>query len=139
MYYFVEKRLIRVKAMVVDDQQSTRFFVASILKNFDSEVLMAENGKKAVDLAEIEEPDIIFMDINMPVMNGVEALKKIKKFSFKTEIILMTAYAKESLLKEAEEYGVYILKKPFPINEIKFLLSNFKNKFCNELLVKQIC
>src|SRR5690554_5461204 len=72
----------------------------------------AQNGQEAVELAEQLIPDIILMDINMPVMNGIEATKQIKEKSPQVEIIALTIHDDEEYIYELFSAGIsgYILK-----------------------------
>jgi response regulator NasT len=75
-------------------------------------IAIAKNGKEAVELALEKLPDLIIMDINMPIMNGLVALEKINKY-IDIPCIILTAYYKDSLIKKASENGaLYYLIKP---------------------------
>jgi signal transduction histidine kinase/CheY-like chemotaxis protein len=69
----------QIKALVVDDIKENRDVLSLFLKNLGVEVTKAENGKDALEQIEKDKPHIVFMDIRMPVMDGVEALKEIQK------------------------------------------------------------
>ena len=68
-----------LKILVVDDEDSLRISLASILELEGYEVKMAEDGYKAIELAKQEDFDIIFSDIRMPGISGTETFKEIKK------------------------------------------------------------
>ena len=84
----------RLKILIAEDTESNYRLFASILKN-DYRLLHARDGKEAVELFREHEPHLILMDINMPVMNGYEAVERIRKISAKVPIIAVTAYAFE--------------------------------------------
>ena len=68
-----------VTVLVVDDVESNRMLIEAFLqKNETIRVLKAENGEQAINIAEREQPDLIFMDLKMPVMSGYEAIRQIK-------------------------------------------------------------
>ena len=103
------------KILVVDDVESNVRLVQAILDPFGYEVIEAYSGHEAVIKAESELPNLIFMDINMPEMDGVESMKRIKALPalIDVPIIAYTAYAmdgdREKLLFEGfDEY----LSKP---------------------------
>jgi CheY-like chemotaxis protein len=74
----------------------------------------ASNGKEAVEIVQKEAFDFILMDINMPVMNGIEASQKIREFDKKTPIIALTATDFEDPQNEVYRYGVNsIIVKPY--------------------------
>lgn len=81
------------KILVVDDIQLNRQLVTEFLKDYPLQVLEAKNGMDAVRIAAEEELDLIFMDINMGHMNGVEAMKRIKREKKDLPIVALTASA----------------------------------------------
>jgi len=103
-------------ALVVDDEPTNRFLLKSLLKKNDFEVVEATNGEEAVEAFLKHSPDIIFMDIMMPIMDGYTATEIIKSLSKETfiPIIFLTAITKEeSLNKCIESGGDDFLIKPF--------------------------
>lgn len=102
--------------MIVDDETAMREILKIMLRDY--KVIEASNGKEAVELYKKEKPDLVLMDIMMPVMSGIDAVKEIKKIDPNAKIIAVTAYA-SSKGEKAIEAGVYkILKKPFTRKEI---------------------
>jgi len=92
-------------------------------------VTTAISGKKAIELVTENSFDIIFMDIKMPIMNGVETYKRIKKINPKTIVIMMTAYAVEELVDEALQEGAYgVIYKPLDIENVSTLIEKVRNK-----------
>lgn len=82
--------LIGKKVLVVDDMLVNRLLIKGYLENEGIICFQAENGKKAVEIVMAEEIDFILMDIRMPVMNGFEATKEIRKISPSTPIVALT-------------------------------------------------
>ena len=79
----------------------------------ECEVEFAKTGRSVIELAESFRPDIAVMDIQMPGINGIEAMKEIKKFSVNTVFIVMSAYDKFDYAREAINLGVLeYLNKP---------------------------
>ncbi|MEM1578699.1 MAG: response regulator [Archaeoglobaceae archaeon] len=102
--------------MIVDDETAMREILKLMLKNY--RVIEASNGREAVELYKKERPDIVLMDIMMPVMGGIDAIKEIKKINPSAKIVAITAYA-SSKGEKAIEAGVdFILKKPFTRKEV---------------------
>ena len=90
-----------------------------ILERKGCAVAIAENGLKAIEIAKNNPFDIIFMDIKMPFMNGVEAYKQIKKIRPGVKVVMMTAYAVEDLIGQALAEGAFgILYKPLDIQKM---------------------
>lgn len=112
----------------MDDDSGMRLVLKKLLEKIDGFKLIgeAENGKDAVTLASSFHPDVIFMDAEMPVMNGIEAAKMILEENPKTIFIFATAH--EEYMPEAFEiYAFDYLLKPFKIERIKQTLGRIKN------------
>jgi DNA-binding NtrC family response regulator len=94
-----------------------------ILKRKGYAVSTANDGLEAIEKVGESPFDIIFMDIKMPVMDGVEAYKRIKKIRPEAVVIMMTAYAVEDLVEEALKEGAYgIVYKPLDIEKVVALI-----------------
>ena len=83
------------KILVAEDTESN-FLLLSIILRKDYEILRAFNGAEAVEICRAEHPDLILMDIKMPVMDGLEATKVIRTFNEEIVIIALTANAYDS-------------------------------------------
>ena len=81
------------KILVAEDEMGNYMFISEILEETKIQITHAINGKIALDLCTKEQFDIIFMDIKMPIMNGLEATTEIRKFDKNVVIIAQTAYA----------------------------------------------
>jgi len=81
------------RLLIVEDEDSLRELYAEELEEEGYEILRAENGKAAVDLAKKESFDLIIMDIRMPEMDGIEALGKVISMNKKIPVIIYTAYS----------------------------------------------
>jgi len=84
---------MKKKILVVEDEESLRLLYEEELKAEGYEVLTAGNGREAIELLETGKPDLIILDIVMPVMDGMEALGRIVGKERKIPIILNTSYA----------------------------------------------
>ena len=95
------------KALIVDDDPVNRKLLKAILQRENYQPLLAENGLEAVEAFEVEKPDIVLMDIMMPLMNGYEAARRIKEISSDrfTPIIFLTAVTDEEALSRCVEAG----------------------------------
>lgn len=114
------------RVLIVDDASFMRMSIRLMLEKNNFEVVgEAENGLVAVRKYLELSPDIVTMDITMPEMDGIEALKEIKKISPHAEIIMLTAMGQECLVKEAVMSGAKsFIVKPFKEeNFIKILNS----------------
>jgi DNA-binding NarL/FixJ family response regulator len=103
-----------IRVIVVDDvEELVEAFVDALNAYVDIEVIAsAMNGADAVRLATTLQPDIVLMDIRMPVMDGIKATAQITKAGVPTKILMMSAYDDESLIDEAISAGAdgYLVK-----------------------------
>ncbi len=86
-----KKKLQGKKILLVEDNELNQFFVLSVLESWESYVEVANNGKEALNLLETKHFDIVLMDIQMPVMNGIEATQKIRESKNNIPVIALTA------------------------------------------------
>ncbi|MET1124663.1 MAG: response regulator [Archaeoglobaceae archaeon] len=105
-----------MKVLVVDDEVAMREILKIMLKDFI--VLEASNGREAVEIFKKEKPDVILMDIMMPLSSGISATEEIKKMDPNAKVIAITAYASVKGDKMLEAGADYILKKPFTRREV---------------------
>lgn len=114
-----------IKIVIAEDNEINMITIVKMLKNIGNyHIFEAKNGKEAVELYKKVLPDLVFMDIQMPIMNGLDATIKIREYEnekgIKADIAALTAYAsiedKESCLKSGVDYFV---AKPFTLEEIK--------------------
>lgn len=124
------------KALVVDDDHTMTRTLSDVLSMKGWDVTIANDGKEAVSKAAASTFDVVLMDVKMPVMNGVEAFKAMKASNPNVRVVLMTAYAAEELLNEAEREGVArILSKPVNFAELLPLLASARSRKKPVLLV----
>jgi len=113
-----ERRPPRI--LVVDDERSMRELLAIVLRREGYEVLLAENGRAAVDLLEREPVDLLISDIKMPDLSGVDVLRAAKKVDQDILGIMITAFASTDTAVEAMRLGACdYLSKPFDIDLLK--------------------
>ena len=108
------KSLEGKKVLIVDDNKINQLVTQKVLEQHGMTHLTASNGKEAVDIVEKETFDFILMDINMPIMNGIEATRRIREFDVETPIIALTATNFVDPEKEVYCHGVNsIIVKPY--------------------------
>src|SRR3954462_2237854 len=113
-----ERRAPRI--LVVDDERSMRELLAIVLRREGYEVLLAENGRTAIDIIERESVDILISDIKMPDLSGVDVLRAAKKVDQDILGIMITAFASTETAVEAMRLGACdYLSKPFDIDLLK--------------------
>jgi two-component system chemotaxis response regulator CheY len=99
--------------LVVDDSLLIRRTLSKTLEDLGHTVVaQAKSGKEAIDMYKKHNPDIVTMDITMPLMSGIEALSRIKKLYNDAIVIMVTSHGEEDLVMEAIHKGAkgYILK-----------------------------
>lgn len=115
------------RVMIVDDDPSIRAvlsdFIELCMEGFQV-VAQATNGREAVDRAIEVDPDVILMDVRMPLLDGIGATRLIKrKHRLSAAVITATSYAWSEIRDEAFEAGADLhLKKPFDLDEVKQVL-----------------
>lgn len=104
-----------IKVMVVDDAAFMRMMIKDILtKNGYEVVAEAENGLKAVEKYQEVQPDLTTMDITMPELDGISALKQIKAFDPGAKIIMCSAMGQQAMVIDAIQSGARdFIVKPF--------------------------
>ncbi|MBT6225783.1 MAG: response regulator, partial [Candidatus Scalindua sp.] len=124
MIYQIEKESTEAreeKVLVVDDSKGARMIISKELLSNRFKVLMAENGQKALEMAKVLKPDIITMDVEMPVMNGFDACKKLKEDPATRDIpVVMISSSNSSQTKERgfEVGAVEFFVKPFKLGRL---------------------
>jgi CheY-like chemotaxis protein len=114
-----EKRKVRV--LLVDDESHVRLFVKTVMHSMGCEVVaQAANGKEALEQFDKFAPDLVMLDVNMPVMDGIAALKELRKKSDKVAIVMLTSLASAEVVEQCLEAGAnYHLRKDLPVDELK--------------------
>ena len=136
-------KLIDEKSVIiVDDHKLFTSGLSTILKSIDLRVLATfENGKDALYYLKNHEVDLVFSDINMPIMDGLELCKRIRKEKIYTKIIMLSMYEDPNIIKEAFECGANAyLSKNTETKEISTAIKKcFANKeYVNKKLLKPI-
>jgi two-component system chemotaxis response regulator CheY len=102
------------KVLIVDDAEFLRVRLTKMLNAEGHEVFQAENGVKAVAVYQEIHPDVVLMDVTMPEMDGLTALKEIVRLDAKAKVIMLTALGQESVVLEAVKSGARdFVVKPF--------------------------
>lgn len=103
-----------IKILLVDDHQIIIDGLKSVMKNTSDIIVVGEanNGREAIRLLDILKVDILLMDIDMPVMNGIEALKEIRRSSKDVKVIILSMHQEAAIIKNLMGIGAdgYLLK-----------------------------
>ncbi len=114
------------KALLVEDYAAVRALLGELIERFGLEVTLAKDGKKAVDIALRESFDLIFMDIQMPVMDGYTATRKLRNKGITTPIVALTAHALDSDREDCINAGCDdYMSKPVDKDELRRILSKY--------------
>lgn len=117
------------KILVIDDERSIRNSMKDILQHEGHEVVLAENGMEGLVSVKSEKPDIVFCDIKMPKMEGIEVLERIKEFSADTPVIMISGHGTIDTAIEAIRKGAYdFIEKPLDLNRILITIKNATDK-----------
>ena len=122
------------KILIVDDESHIRMLIEQTLEDLEDEgveLLFAENGEEALALIEKEVPNLVFLDVMMPKMNGMEVCHKVKKELKMTDvyIILLTAKGQEVDRQKGLEMGANkYMTKPFDPDEMLTIAEEILNQ-----------
>lgn len=117
----------RKKALVVDDSLTIRIYHSSLLRNFGYEVDTAENGLEALEMAMKKKYDLVLSDINMPVMDGYEfvrKLRKLKEYRFTPVVFITTLNSEEDRRKALMAGGTLYIVKPINLQVLEKILKS---------------
>src|SRR4030065_2663942 len=111
------------KMLIVDDEPSRRFFLAEALNKQGYMCDEAREGQEAIERVQENRPDIVILDLKMPRMGGMEALKKIRALDSDIAVIIVTAFGTRETTHEAIQAGAYdCFSKPADINEVRVVV-----------------
>ena len=123
----------KIKVMIVDDHPLVRHGIKTVFEAYDDIILVAEaeNGRQAIEMYEKYRPDIILMDMMMPVLDGAEATKLIIKEWPDVKIIALTSFDDKDLIKKSLKAGAvsYILKNISGAKLVKTIKDVCKGNF----------
>ena len=113
----------KYKILIADDEQVVRDVFSRCLSREDCEIFPAGNGKEALDRIREDNFDLLLLDLNMPVMSGMEVIAKVNESGKDLIMIVITGYATLDTAKEAIRQGCYdYITKPFDIEDVKVII-----------------
>jgi two-component system response regulator HydG len=120
--------LAKARVLIVDDDIGQCKTMSFVLKRRGYDVVTATSGPESIELARGSLFDVIFLDIKMPVMDGVETYRRIKAISPDAVVVMMTGYAVEDLVQEALREGAYaVLYKPLDMEKVVALVEEARS------------
>jgi CheY-like chemotaxis protein len=126
-----------MKALIVDDSLESRMLLGKILTNaFDIQIIEAVHGKDALRKLSAEKPDVVFLDYEMPIMNGKETLKCIRAISEyqNLPVVMVTSHSETDLVRELISYKIsaYLVKPlstDYIVKRLSVAIPQFNEKF----------
>lgn len=120
-----------IKILVVDDEEIMRNLFIDILQDEGYDVTTVDNGLKAQEIAQKTFFDIAFVDVHMPVMDGVQTLQSLSEISPKTAVI-MTDSLPDYMAELAKQRGaITCINKPFDVKEVRAIISKVMERSTN--------
>lgn len=117
------------KILVIDDERSIRNSMKDILSFEGHEVILAENGMEGLVAVKSDKPEVVFCDIKMPKIEGIEVLQRIKEFTPETPVIMISGHGTIETAIEAIKKGAYdFIEKPLDLNRILITIKNATDK-----------
>jgi DNA-binding response OmpR family regulator len=108
----------RAKIMIVDDDRDLAESLAELIEMHGHQVFIATNGKEAVERCREQSFDVTFMDVRMPVMNGVDSFHEIRKIRPGAKIVMMTGFKEPMVARALENGALGLLHKPFHLDDL---------------------
>ena len=123
----IEELLEDVLILVVDEQFTNREALKAILEDKGYRVATAQDGAEVIEMVKSRHYDIIFLDVNLPDMNGVETFEQVKKIDPKVTVVMMSDYNDEELVGRAVRGGAYAcIYKPFDTKKVIALVEEIR-------------
>jgi len=122
-----------LKVLIADDIFTNRLLLSEIIEDLGHDFIAVENGKEAIETLLNNDIDIVLMDIEMPVMNGIEATKhireKLEKPKSQTIVVALTAHNPKIFFDDYKDVGFsQLLTKPYSVKKITELLESLSTE-----------
>ena len=126
-----------MRIVIVEDELKIRNGLTGLLQRYPNCMVVgsAKDGKEGLDTIRKEKPDLVFTDIRMPVMDGLEMIRNMREADMKSHVVVLTGYAEFDYAKKALQYGVdeYLLK-PISVEDVENITTQIEKKVLEETL-----
>lgn len=120
-----------MRILIAEDEQRARRGLKNLIMSISDEYEIAAevpDGKQALEIMQIVKPDVVFTDLRMPYMGGLELIKAAKAAEIKTKFVIVSAYEEFEVARQAISLGVYeYLVKPIMLDEVKDLMTRLED------------
>jgi CheY-like chemotaxis protein len=122
-----QELVLKPKLLIVDDSSVSRMMIRGRVAGIqpDWDLIEAANGDEAIAMVESQQPDYITMDVNMPGMNGFEAVEKIRQINQNVKIVILTANIQVSSRERAAKLAVHFVQKPATLAAVQLAIDYF--------------
>jgi two-component system chemotaxis response regulator CheY len=122
--------IVMAKILIVDDSMTSKKFLRTMLERAGCEIIgEASDGQEGVDKYKELKPDVVTMDITMPIKNGIEALEEIIAYDSNAKVVMVTAAGQNTNIVEALKLGAAdFIQKPFEVERIAAVIKKVLEK-----------
>jgi CheY-like chemotaxis protein len=121
-----------MKILVADDDPIIRKLLSEVLITDGHQVEAKENGKEALEEVKRQAYDLVFMDVHMPVMNGLEALIAMRTAVSQINVVMMDSYPDKLAAQSQEEGAITCMHKPFDLGQIREIIREIETPAMKE-------
>lgn len=119
----------QTRVLIVDDNKDLADGLATVLEDDNKQVSLAYNGSDAIKIFDAGQFDVVFLDVKLPDMNGIDVFQYIHNKDPKVRVIMMTGFRIEQVLAEVIDSGeVEILRKPFEMERVEEIMQQVQNE-----------
>lgn len=115
------EKLQTLTILYAEDEEGIRKNIADSLQYYVKEVIEASNGEEAFELYNEKKPDIIFSDIHMPILNGIDFVKRIRKDDRKTPVVMITAHTDKNYKYDCDKKQLFYKDESIILNKKEML------------------
>lgn len=117
-----------LQILITEDDLFSRKLIVKSIKGY--EILQAENGESTLQQYALNVPDIVFLDFELPDMNGLEILQQIQQADADAFVVMLTSHTESSIVKQAIEYGAKgYIAKPFKKEKINAYIDKYTSEY----------